>query len=298
MDHSSDQESEMSESETIDYVETLARPSPTPPIEEEQFAIPWTGIVVNISAKSPDSEVQDGDYWLKTFANYRPEKVHMLWDEKHQTNQAMVQFKNDWDGFIRATYFERSFEIKGHGKRDWKEREQDLCSNIYGWSARRDDYNSEGPIGEYLRKETKLRTIEALNQESTASRKTEIATLTAVLDKNNQRLDALQSMYNQNAMSLRRMHEEKDHVQKAFVEKIRKMQQVERENVYRILAEQEKMNNELELRKRKIDNWNQELNKREALTDLERKKLEEDMKMTDRGRKKLEEDMNKFQLMV
>ncbi|CAN1797809.1 Factor of DNA methylation 1 [Linum perenne] len=272
--------------------ETLARPMPTPPIkspdEQEEFAWPWTGIVVNISAKSADSKVKDGDYWLKEFANYRPAKVHMLWDEKHQTSQAIVQFQNNWDGFTKATDFEKSFDGRCHGIRAWKAREQDLGSNIYGWCARRDDYDSEGPIGEYLRKETKLTTISGIVQENAASRNTVVVTLTEKIAETSQNLDKLQSMYNEKAMSLSRTLEDKDKLHNDFVEETRRMQKLARENVHRILFEQEKMNNELESRRRKIDSWTKELNKREALTDRERQKLEEDMKKNNEVNNSLE----------
>lgn len=58
----------------------------------------------------------------------------------------------------------------------------------------------------------------------------------------------------------------------------RKMQRTARDNVRRILDEQEKLNYELESKKRKLDSWSKELNKREALTERERQKLDEDKK--------------------
>ena len=58
----------------------------------------------------------------------------------------------------------------------------------------------------------------------------------------------------------------------------RKMQRLARDNVRRILEEQEKLNYELETKKRKIDNWSKELNKRETLTERERQKLDEEKK--------------------
>lgn len=56
------------------------------------------------------------------------------------------------------------------------------------------------------------------------------------------------------------------------------MQRLARDNVRRILEEQENLNYELETKKRKIDNWSKELNKRETLTERERQKLDEEMK--------------------
>ncbi|CAL1374251.1 unnamed protein product [Linum trigynum] len=267
--------------------ETLTRPLPqvTNPSsdQEDKFAWPWMGIVVNMSAvKSADSQGQEeNDYWSRTFAKYKPAKVHVLWNENHQASQAVLHFDSDWNGFTKATDFEKSFESHRHGKKDWKARENAPGSSFYGWCARSDDYNSDGPVGEYLRKEAKLTTISGIVQETNQNRNTVVAGLTEEIAKTNQDLDKLQSMYNENAMTLSRTLEEKDKLHNAFVEETRKMQRVARDNVHRILAEQERMNNELELRKKKIDNWTKELNKREALTDRERQRLDEDMKKND-----------------
>lgn len=56
------------------------------------------------------------------------------------------------------------------------------------------------------------------------------------------------------------------------------MQRLAREHVQRVLDEQEKLNSELESKKRKLDSWSKELNKREALTERERQKLDEEKK--------------------
>lgn len=61
-----------------------------------------------------------------------------------------------------------------------------------------------------------------------------------------------------------------------FSSETRKMQRVARDKVHRILEEQEKLNDELESKKRKLDSWSKELNKREALTERERQKLDEE----------------------
>lgn len=56
------------------------------------------------------------------------------------------------------------------------------------------------------------------------------------------------------------------------------MQRSARENVRRILAEQEKLSYDLESKKKKLDSWSKEINKREALTEREREKLDEEKK--------------------
>ena len=56
------------------------------------------------------------------------------------------------------------------------------------------------------------------------------------------------------------------------------MQRVARDHVRRILEEQEKLNYELDSKKKEYDSWSKELNKREALTDLEKQKLDDEKK--------------------
>ncbi|KAK7311031.1 hypothetical protein RJT34_08895 [Clitoria ternatea] len=77
------------------------------------------------------------------------------------------------------------------------------------------------------------------------------------------------------------MLEEKDKLHSAFVEESRNMQRRARNEVRRILDEQEKLSSELEAKRRKLDSWSRDLNKREVLTDQETQKLEEEKKKKD-----------------
>lgn len=56
------------------------------------------------------------------------------------------------------------------------------------------------------------------------------------------------------------------------------MQRLAQNHVRRILEEQEKLNYELESKRKELDSWSKELNKREALTERERQKLDEEKK--------------------
>ncbi|KAH9715744.1 factor of DNA methylation 1 [Citrus sinensis] len=97
----------------------------------------------------------------------------------------------------------------------------------------------------------------------------------------NEDLSELQCKFNETTMSLSRMLEEKDRLHYAFVEETRKMQRLARDNVRRILEEQEKLSCELETKKKKLDSWSKQLNKREALTERERQKLDADRQQND-----------------
>ncbi|KAM7260406.1 hypothetical protein ACFE04_016147 [Oxalis oulophora] len=82
--------------------------------------------------------------------------------------------------------------------------------------------------------------------------------------------------YNEKTLSLSRMLQEKDQLHAAFVEETKSLQRQARQNLQRVLEEHDKLNCELENRKRKLDEWSRELNKREVLTEREKQKLDED----------------------
>ncbi|KAF8041778.1 hypothetical protein BT93_A0395 [Corymbia citriodora subsp. variegata] len=260
----------------------VPQPAAQTPQHDDVFVWPWTGVVANILVdKSNEKELVDSAYWLTKFAKYKPLEVHMFWNEDGGSAKAVVRFNGDWHGFINATAFEKEFEAVNHGRKGWIAQKTELGSSTYGWCARSDDYDADGPVGDYLRKTRKLRTISDINQEADQSRHRIVAHLTNKIDLTNETLEELQSKYNEKTLSLSRMLEEKDKLHSAFVEETRRMQRLQRDKIQRILFEQEKLSNELEKKKRKIDSWSKELNKRETLTERERQKLDEDKKKND-----------------
>uniref|UniRef100_A0A2P2ISJ1 Uncharacterized protein MANES_04G103800 n=1 Tax=Rhizophora mucronata TaxID=61149 RepID=A0A2P2ISJ1_RHIMU len=252
------------------------------PEQSDLFVCPWMGIMVKRVTDTKNRDVLlEAHFWLKKFAEYKLLDVYTLWNEQDQTIQAIVRFNSDWNGFRNATAFEKSFEADHHGKKDWKERKSNPGLNSYGWCARADDHAAEGPIGEYLRKEGRLRTISDIVQELAESRNTVVASLADKIDRTNKNLDELEYVYNERTMSLKWILEEKDKLHYAFVEETRKMQRRARDNIHRILEEQEHLNDEIEAKRKKLDKWSKDLNKSEALTELERQKLDEEKKKND-----------------
>lgn len=269
------------ETDLANEADQIPRPASTqavnqPVQQDENYVWPWTGIIVNIK-----SQLHDSRYWLKEFAKYRPLDVRIFLMDGDVAAQAVIDFHNDWNGFMNASEFEKSFEAKRLGKKDWKSRELQANSDIYGWVAREDDYNCGGPIGDYLRNKGRLRTVSDIVQEASESRNSIVDNLANEIDITNENLNKMQYKYNEKTMSLSRMLEEKDKLHNAFVEESRSMQRKAREEVRRILEEQEKLSNELDEKRRKLDSWSRDLNKREVLTDQERQKLEEDKKKKD-----------------
>lgn len=264
-----------------DQAPRAVEPKPVTRTQEQDdlFVWPWIGIITNIVTEQKNgNDLGDSAYWLKKFSKHKPLEVHTFWNDMDQTALAIVRFNNDWTGFMNATAFEKAFEADRHSKKEWNVQKQHPGSNIYGWVARADDYISEGPVGEYLRKTGELKTISDIVEAAKQDRNTIVANLANEIDLKNENLDELQYKYNEKSMSLSRMLEEKDKLHHAFYEETRKMQRLARDHVQRILGEQEKLNYELDSKRKELDNWSKELNKREALTEREKQKLDDEKK--------------------
>ncbi|CAH2049771.1 unnamed protein product [Thlaspi arvense] len=78
--------------------------------------------------------------------------------------------------------------------------------------------NSKGLVGEYLRKEGKLKTISDHVEEGAQDTNKIVAKLINEIGMKNENLDELHYKYNEKTMSLSRMLEEKDMLHHAFYE--------------------------------------------------------------------------------
>ncbi|KAB1226741.1 hypothetical protein CJ030_MR4G013723 [Morella rubra] len=260
----------------------LPQPVAQPSRQDDLYVWPWMGIVVNLVCHPNDRKTYHGsEYWLKMFSKFKPLDVHIFADERDPNAKAVVQFNNDWNGFMNATEFEKSFETKHRSKKDWIQQNTHPGSSTYGWCARSDDYDAEGPIGDFLRTRGQLRTVSDIDQEAARTRSKVVENLANEIDMTMENLNELEYKYNEKTMSLSRMLVEKDKLHSAFLEETRKMQRVARDNFARIFEEQEKLSLELETKKKKLDSWSKELNKSEALTERERQKLDEEKKKHD-----------------
>ncbi|KAL3618369.1 hypothetical protein CASFOL_038690 [Castilleja foliolosa] len=254
---------------------------PPPAAAPEQYVWPWIGILANIQTAEKYAS-RDCGYWLDKLSKYKPLEVKIFWDDADRfTGQGVVKFDNDWIGFKNAMEYDKAFEAQGHGRKVWFERKDSTDSSVYGWFAGANDYMLEGPVGDYLRKNGELRTISDLVQEATMDRKKLVNNLVNEIDLKNENLDQLQTRYNEKTLSLSRMLEEKDDLHRIFSEETRKLQRSAREHIKRVLDEQEKLNRDLEQKRRELDSWSKVLNKRETLTERERQKLEEEKSKND-----------------
>ncbi|KAL2935801.1 Factor of DNA methylation 2 [Bienertia sinuspersici] len=231
--------------------------------EEELFCWPWTGIVVNIM--KDENQWDDSGFWMKTFSKYKPLGVKVFHNEEDETAYALVQFEKEMIGYKNALDFEKAFEAVCCSKKDWITNKVDLGSAIYGWCACADDYNTEGQIGKYLRKNTELKTYSDIVRKGKRGNESIVVSLAKEIDIKNQTLVEMQSMVNEKTMSLR----------------TQKMQQLAKAHADRMLQEREKMMNELEAQRKEIDQRTRDLSKREVLTQRELQKLTEEKQQND-----------------
>ena len=89
---------------------------------------------------------------------FNPLKFHPLWNCGGHSGFPSIDFKSDWASFNSAMLFEKSFEAEHYGKREYYAT-KNRGDKLFGWLAHRDDYESGGLIGVYLRKHIDLKTI-------------------------------------------------------------------------------------------------------------------------------------------
>ncbi|KAJ3694895.1 hypothetical protein LUZ60_000272 [Juncus effusus] len=247
--------------------------------KDEKFVWPWKGVVVNVSTVFKDGRYigESGNRLKEQLARFCPLRVIPLWNFKGHTGSCIVEFAKDWNGFKNAMLFENFLESERLGKRDWSERRHHHKSgDVYGWVAREDDYNLSGPIGDHLRKNGDLKTVNDLTNEE--SRKTDklVANLANQIEVKNRHLLELEKKYNQTTLSLNNMMEQREELFATYNAEIRKMQQLARDHSRRIIEENMTLRNELEHKRKELDDSSQRLNKMAVQNDIDKRKLEEE----------------------
>lgn len=205
-----------------------AEPIPRPPVLQlnepeanpgEIYVWPWMGIVINPLKETDDKEVLlDSAYWLKRLSRFKPFEVNAFWVEQDSVVGVIAKFNSDWSGFASATELEKEFENEGCSKKEWTEKRGNSESKAYGWCARAEDYNSEGPIGEYLSKEGQLRTVSDISKEKAQDRNNVLEELSNIIAMTNEDLNKVQYSYNKTAMSLQRVLDEKKNLHEAYAD--------------------------------------------------------------------------------
>lgn len=245
----------------------------------EQFVFPWMGVIVNVPTEFKNGRFvgESGNRLKEQLSRFHPLKVHSLWSFRGHTGNAIVDFSKDWNGFRDAMAFETHFEAEHFGKREWLEKKQ-RGSEIYGWIARADDYNNPGPVGDHLRKNGDLKTVDDLANEESRKTSRLVANLASQIEVKNKHLQELECKYNETTLSLDKMMEERDSLVHTYNEEIKKMQQLARDHSRKIIVENEKLRSELDTKRQELDVRRNQLDKLVAENDTEKRKLDAEKK--------------------
>ncbi|MED6120864.1 hypothetical protein PIB30_024887 [Stylosanthes scabra] len=278
-----DDQNVKSRSEPVDKDRNVKRSEPnekdrnvrkrSEPVEKDQmFVWPWMGILANIARELKGNRFTAGSgSKLRdelTQEGFHPLKVHPLWNWRGHSGFAIVEFNSDWEGFKDAISFERSFESKGCGKRDYY-RLRDRGDTIYGWVARADDYYCKGIVGEHLRKTGDLKTVSGKEAEDKRKATKLVSGLANTLKMKNEKLEQVQSEYDE----INRVMEQKEKMIKSFNDEMNKMLQSDRDYLEKICKDHERDRAHLDKQKKELDLIERDLKKREVQNENERNKL-------------------------
>ncbi|KAL5991910.1 hypothetical protein ACLOJK_012822 [Asimina triloba] len=193
----------------------------------DQYVWPWRGIILNASNLLGQKQGTKLENEINEQLNrFHTKGVHVLWDYQNFSGHAVVEFDGDWTGFADAMLFENAFSLVASDKWKWKEPKNHQAG-LYGWVARADDYNDNGILGQYLRKNGVLKRISDMKSE----RKKKFVALTKEIDYKNWRFLDLESKYSC-------ISREKDALNLAYAK--------ERGKTLHLIKEIEKLKQELE----------------------------------------------------
>jgi hypothetical protein len=175
------------------------------------------GVVANVPTEWKDGRQigESGNRLKEKLSRFFPLKVIPLWTFKGHTGNAIVEFTRDWNGFRNALAFEKYFEAEGCGRNDWKQK-QNEGSKLFGWVARAEDHSSPGLIGDHLRKNADLKTINDIENEGTHKNSKLVANLANQIEVKSQYLQDLEFRYNETTVSLEKMMAQREQLIQAY----------------------------------------------------------------------------------
>lgn len=246
--------------------------------KEEPIVWPWMAVVANIPVQynngryTGDSGKKLKDEWIKQ--GYNPVKVHPLWSRRGHSGFAIVEFEKEWNGFGYAMMFVKAFEVNRHGRKDWYDRKRSKDDNLYAWIARDEDYNSNGLVGDYLRKNGDLKTLSEIEKENEVKNSKLVMGLKTTLEEKNKRCEEIQSEISKTDNHMASVMKQKEKMIENFNNDIKTMQDKANEQLKKIAIEHEQ-------RKLQLEEHEKNLRAREALNESEQKKLDNEKKMNE-----------------
>ncbi|KAI3514138.1 hypothetical protein L1887_12457 [Cichorium endivia] len=253
--------------------------------KEDPVVWPWMAVVANIPVRcidgryTGDSGKKLKDEWIKQ--GYNPVKVHPLWSWRGHSGFAIVEFGKEWSGFGYAMMFVKAFEVNRHGRKDWYGGKSSKDDNLYAWIARDEDYNSNGLVGDYLRKHGDLKTVTEKQKEDELKNSKLVMGLKTMLEEKNKKSEEIQCEISKTDHHMASVIKQKE----MMIEDFNMMMEnynAEHEMMQEKVNEQlRKISIEHEQSKMQLEEHEKELRAREALNESEQKKLDNEKKMNE-----------------
>ncbi|KAJ6772573.1 FACTOR OF DNA METHYLATION 4 [Salix koriyanagi] len=249
---------------------------------------PWMGVLANIQTEMKDGRRvgESGSKLRNELARngFNPIRVHPLWGRYGHSGFAIVEFKKDWDGFSNAIMFEKDFDLNHCGKKEYTETSaRDRGQRLYGWIAKEVDYNASGLVGDHLRKNGDLKSVDGKQAEDQRKDAKLVSNLKSTLERKHDCLREMESRYKETSASLNKVMGQKEAMEKSYNEEIRKMQQNEHDHFEEISVEHEKVTRLLLAQNEELKQREKQLQRREAQNESERLKLHHEKKMNERA---------------
>lgn len=244
---------------------------------EELFVWPWVGILVNFPMEEAGASLN------AQVSEFNPINIISSPDKDGESGrgEAVIYFNRDWRGFKDAMAFENHFKVKFLGKKEWTEKKGVNLTEVHGWIARDDDYNSSKPIARILRMHGELKTVADVIEQEAMESGMVVAALAKKMEVRNKYLQELECRFSETSMSLKNMMDSKAKILKEYNEEMHNVQRKARENARRILMENDKLKIELDTKKKEIEQRCKELCKYEAKNDGEKRNLDIEKEKTD-----------------
>lgn len=257
--------------------------------DKEQLLVwPWMGVLANIQTEMRDGRRvgESGSKLRDELARkgFNPVRVHPLWGRYGHSGFAIVEFKKDWDGFSNAIMFEKDFDSNHCGKKEYTETPvRDRGQRLYGWIAQEDDYKASGLVGDHLRKNGDLKSVDGKQAEDQRKDAKLVSNLKSTLERKHDHLREMESRYKETSASLNKVMDQKEAMEKSYNEEIRKMQQNEHDHFEEISVEHEKVTRLLLAQREELKQREKQLQRREVQNENDRLELHHEKKMNERA---------------
>ncbi|BBM99577.1 hypothetical protein MPTK1_1g22140 [Marchantia polymorpha subsp. ruderalis] len=271
----------------VERVHKLELAAPQREGDKDLLVCPWSGVVYNMDnsqLSESGQRVGPGVSEIKKhFEVFSPEKAIVCWGPKGHMGLGVLIFRRDLEGLKDAQAFEKWFIENGQGRRDWEQRNRtgSLGNQLYGWLARKQDYEGrheikgDWSVSKILKESGDLTDIAMIGQEMNRMHEQRFQNLKETVYAKNEEFEVLLhevEVARRRAEDIKLQLEEKH---KKELERVKKLAQESALDHARVMQENSnKLQKSMNILKRKC----QELEEKEQRNQVDKSRLEQEKK--------------------